>query len=64
MEGVVARMCWYKASSMVSESACAGVRAHLHPPEVASLVGTRLKRGQPLWSLCGGRDQVHIQAFP
>ena len=41
----------------------AGAEACLCPTNIASLVEMQPKRGQPPWSLCMGRDQVHARAF-
>ena len=41
---------------MASESD--GLEARLYPPNTASLVEMQWMRGQPQWSLCGGREPV------
>ena len=40
------------------------IEAHLYPPNTASLVEMQQMRGQPQWSLCGGRNLVLARAFP
>ena len=39
------------------------IEARLYPPNTASLVETQRMRGQPQWSLCGGRDLALARAF-
>ena len=40
-----------------------GIEVRLYPPNTSSLVQMQRIRGQPQWSLCGGRDPALARAF-